>query len=279
MSEYNEEMDLLKDLRARVIYYSCIAEPKNILEIARLWDYKTSTYFYQTKSKEVITEMLSRNLVSAFKGARFQSNYNLFLEKKGAIRFFERANNIISNEIIIEKYDYEITEGQLADPLFKEFCIERKPELKEMLDGTKIIGKEIENFLSLWESSLFREIFLSADLIKKLVGNRQLLPENPRDLLFGITMNMCESIYYFKEGGRPSFTDPYLWLGLEIREVFPLVLTNLKSALSNSTEELKTFVQCFRGVYKIMKNKFAIYQGRSEVGAYHVAKIVEILQL
>lgn len=278
MSKYDEKLTLLEDLRARVIYYSCIAEPKNIVEISELWDYKTSTYFYQTKSKEVTQEMVSKKLVSMLKGGRFQSNYNLLLEKKEATEFFERTNNRISNEIIIEKYDWEVTEGQLEDPLFKEFCIEKKPELKKILDETKIVGKEIEKFLSLWKASLFKKIFLSADCIKKLVGDRRQLPENPRDLLFDITVDTCESIYYYKEEGRTFFADPFLSLGLETNEVYPLILAKLKSAMYARGQFL-ILSKRLKEVYEVMKNKIATYQGRSEVGSYHIAKIVEMMGL
>lgn len=279
MSKYNEKMALLEDLRARVIFYSCIAEPKNIFEISKLWDYKTSTYFYQSKSKELIEEMISTKLISTLEGSRYQSNYELILEKKRVVEFFEITNRMRGNEIIIEKYDYEVTEGQLEDLLFREFCIEKKPELKEIVAGTEIVGQEIVNFFSLWKTSLFKTIFLSSDLIKKLTGDRWELPKNPLNLLFDITMNMCERIYYFNEGGRPGYTDPFLLLHLEIDEVFPLILTQLESAKSKFPEKSKVLNKRFKEVYDIMKNKFAIYLGRSEISSYHVAKIAEIMGL
>jgi hypothetical protein len=279
MSKYNEPLALLEDLRARVIYYSCLAKPKNILEISKLWDYKTSTYFYQEQSKKVIEEMVSKKIVTMVEGSCFKSNYDLLVDKKGAIEFFERANSKISNEIIIEKYDYEVTEGQLEDRLFKEFCIEKKPGLKAMLDAIAIVGKEIDSFLSLWETSLFREIFLSADVIRKLISDRQELPKDPRELLFGITTDTCEKMYDYKEGGS-ELTSPYhldLWLSVD--EALPLLFTMVKSANENYLGESKILHQQLKGVYQIMKEKFAIYRGRSEISAYHVAKIVEIIGL
>ena len=277
MSKYDEELAVLEDIRARVIYYSCIAEPKNILEISELWDYKTPTYFYQAKSKEVIKKMASKKLISTLKGARFQSNYDLLLEKKSMNKFFEEANNEISNAVIIEKYDYEVTEGQLEDPLFKEFCIEKKPELKEVLDGIKIDSAEAESFLSLWNAPLFRKIFLSSDCVKKLIGDRRGLPQNPRELLFSVTISLCESTYFFKEGGTPDFPDPYLWFNID--EIFPLILTKLELTKSNLPEEFRILNQCFKDVYKIMKDKFVIYEGRSEIGSYHISKFVEIIEV
>lgn len=277
MSKYDEELALFEDTRARVIYYSCIAEPKNILEISELWDYKTPTYFYQAKSKEVINEMKSKKLISTLKGARFQSNYDFLLEKKNINKFFEKTNNEISNAVIIEKYDYEITEGQLEDPLFKEFCIEKKPELKEVLNGIKIDSKETESFLSLWRAPLFKTVFLLGDCIKRLMGDRRDLPQNPQELLYSMMIKLCESTYFFKEGGTPDFPDPYLWLNID--EIFPLILPKLESAKSKLPEESKILNQRFKDVYEIMKNKFAIYEGRSEIGSYHLAKFVEIIEL
>jgi len=279
MSQYDDMLSLLEDLRARVIYYSCIAEPKNILEISKLWDYKTSNYFYQEQSKKVIEEMTSKRIVEMVEGSCFKSNYDLLMDKKKAIEFFERTNSKISNEIIIEKYDYQVTEGQLEDRLFREFCIEKKPGLKAILDAIAIIGKEIDGFLSLWRTSLFRKIFLSTNVIRKLVSNRQELPEDPRELLFGITTDTCERFYDFKEGGS-EFTSPYhpdLWFSID--EVLPLIFTMLKSANENCPEESRILHQQLKGVYQIMKEKFAIYRGRSEISAYHVAKIVEMIGL
>jgi len=279
MSQYNNMMPVLADLRARVIYYSCIAEPKNILEISKLWDYKTSTYFYQEQSRKVIDEMASKNIVKIIEGSCFRSNYDLLLDKKGALEFFERMNRKTSNEIIIEKYDYQVTEGQLEDGLFREFCIEKKPGLKAMLDAIAIVGEEIDSFLSLWETPPFRRIFLSADVIRKLIGDRQDLPQDPRELLFILTTDICERFYDYKEGGS-EFSTPYhpnLWLSVD--EVLPLIFTLLKSAKDNSPAESKMLHQRLREVYQIMKEKFAIYRGRSEISAYHVAKMVEMIGL
>jgi hypothetical protein len=279
MSQYDGMLSLLEDLRARVIYYSCMAEPKNILEISKLWDYRTSTYFYQVQSKKVIEKMISKGIVQMVEGSCFKSNYDWLFDEKRVIEFFERMNNKISNEIIIEKYDYEVSEGQLEDRLFKEFCIEKKPELKAILDSTAIGGKEIDSFIELWRTSLFRKIFLSTDVIRKLISNRQELPEDPRELLFSITVETCARFYVFKEGGS-EFNSPYetdLWFSID--EAMPLIFTMFKTTNENYPEEAKILHRRLKEVYQIMKEKFAISQGRSEISAYHVAKIVEMIEL
>jgi hypothetical protein len=201
------------------------------------------------------------------------------LDKKSAIEFFEKANSKISNEIIIEKYDYEVTKGQLEDRLFKEFCIEKKPGLKAMLDAIAIAGKEINSFIELWKTPLFKKIFLSTNVIKKLISDRQKLPEDPRELLFSITVETCERFYDFMEGGS-EFDSPYqtdLWFSID--EVMPLIFTMLKTSIEKYPEESKILHKQLKSVYQIMKEKFAIYRGRSEISAYHVAKIVEIIGL
>jgi len=279
MSDYERRFDVLEDLRARVIYYSCIAEPKNILEIAKIWDYKTATYFYQKKSKKIIEEMKAKKIVSPIKGARFQSNYELLVDRDEAQNFFENTNKEISNEIIVEKYDYEISEDQLEDSLFREFCLEKKPELKPIIEAMEINEKEIDIFLSLWKDLLFRKVFLSTDCIKKLLENRERLPQSPRELLFSMTVGICESVYFFKEKEYPGFPDPYLWL--DIDEIFPLIIESLQSVeyATQTSKEMKTLAQNFRNVYEIMKNKFMIYQERSEIASFQIAKFVDIMKL
>lgn len=279
MSESNE-FDTLEDLRARVIYYSCIAEPKNILEISKLWNYKTSTYFYQKPSKRIIQEMEARKLISTIKGARFESNYDLLLKKNEMVKFFEKTNYTISNQIIIEKYDWEITENQLEDPLFREFCLEKKPELKEILKIVKMTQEDSDSFLSLWKTHLFRKIFLSTDCIKRLIEDRQRLPQNPREFLFSMTTELCESIYTFKRERAHEFTvfefpNPYLWL--DIDEIFPLVMSKLEKASPNLSEELKTLNQRFRALYKNIVKKFKLFEDKSEVSTYHIARFVEMI--
>jgi len=279
MSNYERLLDSLEDLRARVIYYSCIAEPKNILEIAKIWDYKTATYFYQKTSKKIIEEMIAKKIVFPIKGARFESNYELLVNRDVAQNFFENTNKEISNEIIVEKYDFEVSESQLEDSLFKEFCLEKKPELKPIIKAMEINEKEIDIFLSLWKDLLFRKVFLSTDCIKRLIEDRQRLPQDPTELLFSMTVGICESVYFFKEGGHPDFPDPYLWL--DIDEIFPLIIERLQSvALTPQTsKEIKPLAQNFRNVYEIMKKKFMIYQGRSEITSFHIAKFVEAMNL
>lgn len=276
MIEFEKTFAPLRDTRARVIYYSCIAEPKNILEIAKIWGYKTSTYFYQKRSKEIIAEMEANKIVSVIKGARFQSNYDLVLEEKGIRRFFEKTNNEISSEIIIEKYDYEILDSQLEDPLFREFCLEKKPELKQIIKEIKITDAEIGSFLSLWKDLQFRKIFLSTDCLSKVVGDRRRLPEDPRELLFSMTASICESIHLFKDGGMPGFPQPYLWI--DANEIFPLIVSKLESIRTGwLSAQLETQSRSFQNVYAIMRNKFMVYEGRSEVSSYHVAKFVDIM--
>lgn len=270
---------MLEDLRARVIYYSCLAEPKNILEISKLWDYKTSTYFYQEQTKKIIKEAVSMKLIEMVEGSCFKSNYTLLLDKKGAVEFFKKENDKVSKEIIVEKYDYEVTETQLDDRLFKEFCIEKKPELKPILDSIAISNEEINSLIELWKAPLFRTVFLSTDVLKKLIDDRQKLPEDPRELLFSITIETCERFYDYLEGGS-EFDDPYNtdW-SFSIDEVMPLIFNMLKASDEKHPQESKILFEQLKTVYLVMKEKFAIYRGRSEVSAYHVAKIVEMIGL
>lgn len=264
----------MKDLRARVIYYSSITEPKNILQITKLWDYKTAAYFYQDRSKEIIKEMVLANLILV-KGSSYKSNYDLIFKEEMIKNFFKKINNEIENDVIIEKYDYEITETQLSDPLFKEFCLDKKPDLNKILNEIRISDEEAGTFLSLWRTNLFKNIFLSAEIIKKLIDNRKNLPVNPLNLLFDLTLELCESIYFFYEGGERSFPNPSkLWIN--VNEVLPLLVDKLKSF---NIEELSDLKEKFGKVYEIMKNKFAVYEERSEISSYHTVQFSKIMGL
>jgi hypothetical protein len=276
LSTLSTVFDILSDLRARVIFYSCISKPRNILEIAEIWGYKSSTYFYQKRSREIIEKMQERKLIQVIEGNRFKSNYDLVLDKKEVKKFFEQTNDEISKEIIIEKYDFEILPAQLEDPLFKEFCLEKKPKLKDIISAITISDEEVKDFLLLWKNPLFKELFLSTDIIKRLIEDRQRLPENPREFLFSLTASLCEEVYLFKEGGGISgFPQPYLWL--DVSEVLHLLVSDLKPLVNKPLfDKLR---KSFQRVYTIMRKKFVIYGGRSEVSAYHIAKFTEIMSV
>jgi len=275
MKEGVTGFDLLSDLRARVIFYSCISKPRNVLEIAEIWGYKSSTYFYQKRSREIIEKMLNKKLISV-EGNRFKSNYELVLDEEAIKKFFKRTNEEISKEIIIEKYDFEILPAQLEDPLFKEFCLDKKPELRNIISAIAISDREVKDFLLLWKNPLFKEVFLSSDIIKLLIEDRHRLPENPREFLFSLTVNLCEEIYLFKEGGGISaFPQPYLWL--DVSEILHLLVSKLEPWLDKPMfDKLR---QSFQKVYTIMREKFVIYGGRSEVSAYHIAKFTKIMNV
>ena len=272
----NENLGLLEDLRARVIFYSCLARPMNVLEISKLWDYKTSTYFYQNQSKKVISELISKNIIETVEGSCYKANYDLILEKKGLEAFFNKINNGISNQILIEKYNYEITEGQLEDPLFKEFCIEKKSELKGILSDVEINPNEIDSFNLIWKQPIFKKIFLSADLIKKIVGDRWGLPKDPREFLFEITMNFLEKIYEYKENrldDSPFHTDSWFM----IDEIMPMLYSLFKDTQERYSTNSAFLYKSIIDIYQIMNKKFSTYQGKNVISAFHVSKITEII--
>ncbi len=270
------EFETLEDMRARVIYYSCLAEPKNILEITKLWDYKTSTYFYQKKSKEIIQAMVTEKLVLSYKGAHFDSNYDLLLTPHPLLKFFEKTNHLIANDIIIQEYEYEVTAVQLEDKLFREYCLDKKPKLKEILQEIIISEIEVNKFYEFWKTKIFRNVFLSAENLKKIVGNRQGLPKNPREFLFSMTVGLCDRVYSFKrEDAYLDFPTPYLWV--DIDEILPLVIVKLEENLQNMTVDLKMFSEKFQEVYKMLVKKFSVLEEKSEVSDYHIKRFANLI--
>lgn len=196
MSKYEDEFALLENTTGRVIYYSCIAEPKTIPEIADLWGYKTSTYFYQKTTKKLIESMENEGLISFIKGrgGGISSNYDLVINKEGTISFFKRLNDEVSAELILSVYDWEIEREQLENQMFREYCIDKKEGLRDRVRKIMFGEKDIEHFISLWKDDLFKNIFLSADFIKTLFNERRNLPQDPREFLYGLTLSVCEDI-------------------------------------------------------------------------------------
>lgn len=274
----SKEWDLFEDVRTRVIYYSCLVEPKNILEITKLWDYKTSTYFYQKQSKRIIREMEVNKLISQIEGARFKSNYDLLLDSKQIRDFFNKTNQSISNKVIIREYKYEVTEIQLEDELFKEFCLEKKPKIKEMLNEIEIKREEISKFVDLWKTDLFRNILLSAQNIKKLIKNRHRLPDNPHELLFSISIDFCEKFFYFKkeENIYVDFPNPYLFLNIE--EILPATINQFESMSSQMPADVKIFSNKFLDLYKILAPKFDFFKETIDVSDIQFERLVNIIE-
>lgn len=267
------QTSLLQDNRARIIFYSCMAEPKTIMQISKNWGYQSVTYLYQ---KNTIEEMSRNNLIRLITkdGQRsIESNYDVIFEKERLDTFFKKLNEDIETETIVKEYDYDISEAQLEDKLFREFCIQKKENLQRKINGIRFDEKDRGLLVHLWENLVFRKVFLDLEILSKLV-RRDELPRNPVSLLFDVTYNVFERIYScVKQIEYPeTFYSPDLYFRIE-DVIFPLIET--LSELNK--HEMATLTNCFRKAYNAVEKKSMTYEPPSELRLYHMKRLVELL--
>lgn len=279
-------LEPLKNTTASVIYYSCLAESKTIPEIAKAWGYKSPAYFYQSRARSVFDELRSKGLIKteAIGKGREQvvSDYDLLLQLM-TTSFFDGVNNRIISELIIEDYNYEITETQLLDPIFREYCLNRKPELKKRCEEIRFSGEQAKILIRLWKNPLFRQIFLSMNCLTAAF-DRYELPEDPRELLFGLTTTLCEDIYEFREGkavSRPPFV--YVFFYINTNDFLPRVLDRSDSIANplnvQRRAKFDVLVAQFKEVYDIVRSKIKVYEEAEEIGSYHISRFVHLMDM
>lgn len=273
MRRTREGINFLKNNRARIIFFSGMGEPHTISEISKNWGYKSVTYLYQ---KNVVEEMTKRNLVKVVtKNAQryFQSNYDLIFDMKSVDTFFARLNEDVETETIVKEYDYEISESQLEDKLFREFCIEKKKNLQRKIEKIRFDEQDKALLVHLWKNRVFRRVFLSVEILSKLM-RRDALPENPISLLFDLTYQFFEEIYScVKQIEYPeTFYSPDVYIRLE-DVIVPLIETLDKL----DRREIVSLTEHFGPAYRAIEKKFMTYEPPSEVRFYHMKKLVELL--
>ena len=278
----NAGLEILKRSTARVLYYSCLAEPKTIPEITRAWNYKSTAYFYQKPVKEILDLLLKHRLIEILEtsrgGGRIQSRYDMFIEGKELINFFDEVNLKIECELIVDEYDFEISFSQLQDKLFREFCLRRKPKLRKKIEIIKFSTDEAKTLSELWKNPMFSKIFLNINCIT-IIFNRYNLPEDPRFLLLGLTSALCHSIYEYEK--QELFASPpfiYLFFPHDIEDILPSVLNNIEIELSSSNDKfVRKLFKTFWTVYDIIKRKIAVYNEVEEISSYHIRRFKNIM--
>lgn len=266
--------ELLNNITARAIFYSCISEGKTIPEIAKTWGYRTSTYFYQKSQRDLINKMLKANLISKTesKGQEiYFSNYDAIVTRENLDRFFLKTNAKIENEAIVEEFDYEVSEAQLEDALFKEFCLSKKPNLKSRLEKIRFKVEETFSFHRLWNNDVFKKTFLSVSCLSKTLQREQLFTE-PLELLHSITINVCYDIYEVKEKTNVSYLfSPYRYIPPQA-----VLSCLLKMTKEFDEQTLWTFVESFQQVYTLMEKKLRA-ESAEEAGSYYTKKFIKFL--
>lgn len=273
MTQLRTGISFLENNRARIIFYSCMGEPHTIIEISKSWGYKSVTYLYQ---KNVVEEMRKNNLVQVMEknGQRcFESNYDLIFDKERLDTFFIKLNEDIEIETIVKEYDYEISESQLEDKLFREFCIQKRENLQQKINKIHFDEKNKDLLVNLWKNLAFRRVFLSLEILSKLI-RRDELPRNPVRLLFAVTYQMFEQIYScVKQIEYPeTFYSPDVYFRLE-DVIVPLIET--LNRLDKS--EIASLTNDFKAAYNAIEKKFMTYEPPSELRFYHMKRLVKLL--
>jgi len=259
-------LPLLGNSTARVIFYSCLTKSMSIPEIAELWDYKTSTYFYQDSTRKLIDDMVIKNLIIVEKGrgGGISSNIELLFDDESISGLFQYINEDNVIDLVLWDYNYEIKPSELENKGFRDYKIDQKEGLRTKVDKLSFSEKDIEKFLDLWRDDLFRSLFLSPDYIKRLFIERRNLPQDPLSFLYVLTLNICRDV------GEEGFVDVYNEWGFypdELLNPLPIAinttdttyqLLNLKID-SVPSKQIAELVKHIETVCKILFSKVKAY--------------------
>lgn len=282
----NRVPDLLQGTTERVIYYSCLSQPMTIPEIAKSWGYRSAAYFYHSNSRELLKELIKSSLIFSEKIGKGReqllANYDVLFEESDMASFFEKVNIDIETELIQEEYP-EISEGQLIDSFFREYCLKRKPELKLRAQKIRFDQQMIKHLILLWQDNLFRQVFLGVKSLTEAF-HRSDLPGDPRKILFGITSAITAELFELEKGRaflEPPFT--YLFVDFNISDTLPAILEQLDLTANLKDEaariEFESFVSKFEDVYDELKKKILAYADVEEVGSYHIRRFASLMKL
>lgn len=282
----NKVSDLLRSTTERVIYYSCLSQPMTIPEIAKSWGYRSAAYFYHSNSRELLKELIKSSLIFTEKIGKGReqllANYDILFEESDMASFFEKVNIEIETELIQEEYP-EISEGQLSDSFFREYCLNKKPELKLRAQKIRFDQQTIRHLILLWQDNLFRRVFLGLKSLTEAF-HRSDLPRDPRKLLFGITSAITAELFELEKGRvflEPPFT--YLFVDFDISDTLPAILERLDLVANPKDKaariEFESFVSKFEDVYDALKKKILAYAEVEEVGSYHIRRFASLMNL
>ena len=94
---------------AKVIFYSCLQRETPITRIAKLWNYKTSTFFYQPTQAKIISNLEKAKIVSKSKKG-YLSDYSEIVSLENVQDYFDELNA----EIEIDFIDRFLTDTKLG---------------------------------------------------------------------------------------------------------------------------------------------------------------------
>jgi len=257
-----------------------------IPEMAKSWGYRSAAYFYHSNSRELLKELKKSYLIFTERIGKGReqllANYDILFEESDMASFFEKVNIGIETELIQEEYP-ELSEGKLTDSFFREYCLNRKPELKLRAQKIRFDQQTIRHLILLWQDNLFRQVFLGVKSLTEAF-HRSDLPQDPCELLFAITSAITAGLFELEKGR--AFLEPpfiYLFVDFNTSDTLPAILQQLDLAANPKDEasriEFESFVSKFEDVYDEMKKKMLAYAEMEEVGSYHIRRFASLMNL
>ncbi len=258
----DNKFEILKETTARVIFYSCLAEAKSLSEIAKLWGYKTPTYFYQSKTKKMLKKMEQAGLITierrkGIKSALILANYDVIFSQEDIDEFFIRVNKGIAIHALLEDAQEKITGNKSRKKYFEK-------RFKPLLERILFTDDSIAAIVDLWKDPYYRKFFLDPELLtrtrEKKEISRAILPEDPKDLLYEITASLCYETYSFRRdeaslvsrGSFSSYLIPPTYI-IKREEVLDYMVSKYNAI---SSKESEGFGRRFKKVYEIFVKRY-----------------------
>lgn len=213
---------------------------------------------------------------------QLSSNLEIGLEKSSLSSFFDYVNMKIEIELIVEQHP-EISEGQLSDSTFREYCLSREPEIKQRARRMHFDNNAIRDLVNLWTHKLFCKLFIPIEALSKAF-DRSFLPGDPKELLFEVTCALCEEVFEW-EKGKVILVPPFmnLFLNFDINDMLPSILDNLDVAANprnpDARKEFDSLATLFVSTYETLRRRIAAYEEIEEISSYHIRRFVSLIDL
>ena len=130
-----ESVNILENTTAKVVFYSCISEPRTFSEIATIWEYQSPNYFYQKNQRMLLDRMVKAGLISSSLTQRGDiiSNIDAVLDEKSIDEFFQEINVDLFYDVIENRYGDQFSRKLFNDNTFLNYLISKEEGLKDIL--------------------------------------------------------------------------------------------------------------------------------------------------